>query len=56
MRKFRTVAAIVAMVITGFGGLFLGAYLGDPMGGVITGVLLSGIACLICTLDNGGRP
>lgn len=52
MKKFRTVAAVVIMLICGFIGLFLGAYLNDPMGGVILGVLISGIACIIYTIDN----
>lgn len=55
MKKLRTVVAVIIMLICGFMGLFLGALLNDPMGGVILGVLVSGIACIIYTIDNSNN-
>ena len=40
------------MVIAGIVGFFVGAYLSDAMGGAILFSLISGIACLIYTIDN----
>lgn len=52
MKKFRTVAAVIIMLIFGFIGLFVGALLNSAIGGVISGVLISGIACVIYAIDN----
>ena len=56
MKMFRTVAAVIIMLIAGFIGLFLGALLNSTIGGVILGVLISGIACIIYNIDNGNNP
>lgn len=52
MNNFRTVASVIIMVIAGIVGFFVGAYLSDAMGGAILFSLISGIACLIYTIDN----
>ena len=52
MKKFRTYFSILIMFICGFAGMFLGAVLGDTTGGILAGILISGIACLIYTIDN----
>ena len=56
MKMFRTVAAVIIMLVAGFIGLFLGAFLNSLIGGIILGVLISGIACIIYTIDNGNNP
>lgn len=55
MKKSRTLAAVVIMLISGFIGLFIGALLNNSVGGVILGVLISGIACIIYTIDNSNN-
>ena len=52
MKKFRTVASVMIMLLCAFAGLFLGAYLNNAIGGCILGALISGIACIIYVLDN----
>lgn len=52
MSKFRTVVAVIIMILCGVAGLFLGATLNNAIGGGILGVLISGIACIIYVLDN----
>lgn len=53
MKIFRTVAAVVLiMSIFSFIGFFMGALLNNPVVGVILGVLISGIACIIYTIGN----
>ena len=57
MKMFRTVAAVIIMLIAGIIGLYLGALLNSPpIGGIILGVLISGIACIIYNIDNGNNP
>lgn len=56
MKRFRTAAAaVVIMLISGFTGLLAGTFLNAPTGGVISGVLISGIACVIYTIDNSNH-
>lgn len=55
MKKFRTVAAVVIMLIFGLIGFFIGALLNNSIGGAILGVLISGIACIIYTIDNSNN-
>ena len=45
MSKFRTVVSVIIMIIAG-------AFLNDAMGGAILFSMISGIACIIYTLDN----
>lgn len=52
MKKFRTVVSVMIMLLCAAAGLFLGASLNNAIGGSILGALISGIACLIYTLDN----
>lgn len=52
MKKHRTAVAVVIMLIFGFIGLFIGILLNNAVGGVISGILISGIACIIYTIDN----
>lgn len=52
MKKLRTVASIIIMLLCAVAGLFLGASLNNAIGGCILGVLISGIACIIYVLDN----
>lgn len=56
MKMFRAVAAVVIMLIAGVVGMYLGALFNDLMGGIISGVLISGIACVIYTIDNINSP
>lgn len=48
----RVVVAVVLMALSAFAGLFLGAVLGNTLGGMILCVLISGIACIIYSLNN----
>ena len=52
MKKFRTVASIVIMIIAGIIGLFVGASMNEALNGAILFSLISGIACIIYTIDN----
>ena len=52
MKNFRTYVSVLIMFMCGFVGMFLGAVLGDTVGGILAGILISGIACLIYTIDN----
>lgn len=55
MKKFRTIAAVVIMLIICVIGFFIGSFLNNPIGGAILGVLISGIACIIYTIDNSNN-
>lgn len=55
MKEHRTAAAVVIMLIFGFIGLFIGILLNNAVGGIISGILISGIACIIYTIDNGSN-
>lgn len=52
MNVFRTAVSVIIMVVCSAAGLFIGASLGSAVGGCILGALISGIACIIYTLDN----
>lgn len=52
MSKFRTVVSVIIMIIAGFVGFIAGAFLDNAMGGAILFSMISGIACIIYTLDN----
>ena len=52
MDKFRTVVSLIIMVISAFAGSIVGAFLNDTVGGAILFTLISGIACIIYTVDN----
>ena len=48
----KTIASVIIMIISSVAGLFLGALLNNAIGGMILLALVSGIACIIFTLDN----
>ena len=52
MDKFRTVVSLIIMVISAFAGFIVGAFLNNAMGGAILFALISGISCIIYTVDN----
>ena len=52
MKKFKTVLAVIIMVIAGIVGFFIGATLDAAMGGAILFSMITGIACIIYTIDN----
>ena len=52
MKKFKTVLAVIIMVIAGIVGFFIGATLDEAMGGAILFSMVIGIACIIYTIDN----
>ena len=52
MKKFRTVASVITMVIAGTAGFFIGAALNNALGGAILFSMIAGIACVIYTIDN----
>ena len=52
MKKFRTVASVITMVIAGIAGFFIGAALDNALGGAILFSMLAGISCVIYTIDN----
>lgn len=52
MDKFRTAVSLIIMVISAFAGAIVGAFLNNAVGGAILFALISGIACIIYTVDN----
>ena len=52
MKKFRTVASIIVMVLAGITGFFVGISPNDGFGGAILFSLIAGIACVVYTVDN----
>ena len=52
MKKFRTVASVIIMVIAGIVGFFIGAFLNEPMAGTILFSIIAGIACIVYAIDN----
>ncbi len=52
MKKFKTVLAVIIMGIAGIVGFFIGATLDEAMGGAILFSMITGIACIIYTIDN----
>lgn len=52
MKKFRTVVSVVIMMIASIIGLFVGATMNEALNGAILFSLISGIACIIYTIDN----
>ncbi|MCD8100762.1 MAG: hypothetical protein LUE06_09355 [Oscillospiraceae bacterium] len=52
MKKFRTAAAVIIMLICAMAGFFAGAFLGNAMAGAILFSLIAGIACVVYTVDN----
>ena len=52
MKKFRTIADVIIMVIAGIVGFFVGACVNEAMTGGVLFSMISGIACIIYTIDN----
>ena len=52
MKKLRTVASLIIMIIAGIVGLFVGAFFNEAIGGAILFSMIAGIACVIYTIDN----
>ena len=48
----KTVVSLIIMLLASFAGLFLGGMLGDMLGGMILLALISGIACIIYTIES----
>ncbi len=55
MKKFRTAASLIIMIISGIVGFFIGAFLDDGLSGAILFSLIAGISCIIYTIDNRGE-
>ena len=49
---FKTVVSVIIMVVASIAGMFLGALFNNATGGMILLALISGIACIIHSLDN----
>lgn len=52
MNKFRTVAAVIIMVLASIAGFFVGTALGDGLIGSVLFAVILGFACVIYVLDN----
>ena len=52
MKKFRTIVSLIAMVLAGVVGFFVGSALENAFGGAILFSLIVGIACVVYTIDN----
>lgn len=53
MNEFRTVVSVILMVITGIVGFFVGgAVFDEALNGAILFSMITGIACIIYTIDN----
>ena len=50
MRK--TIISLIIMIVSSCIGLFVGGMLNNMVGGMILFALISGIACIIHTLEN----
>ena len=55
MEWFRTVGAVIIMVIAAAVGFFAGAALDDAMGGMILFAVIAGFGCTVYAIDNHGR-
>ena len=49
---FKTVVSVIIMVVASIAGMFLGALFNNAIGGMILLALISGLACIIHSLDN----
>ncbi len=52
MKKFRTAGAAIIMALAAVIGIFVGAALGDAVGGAILFALITGIGCVVYAIDN----
>ena len=51
-KKFRTVASLIVMLLSGAAGFFIGAALGNAWGGATCFSMIAGIACVVYAVDN----
>ncbi len=52
MKKERTIVSVIIMILAGIIGFFIGSALDNSFGGAILFSMISGIGCIIYTLDN----
>ena len=52
MRKFKAVDAVCIMVLAGIVGFFMGAFLGNSMGGAILFSIVAGFACVVHAIGD----
>ena len=52
MKKFRTAGAVIIMALAAVIGIFVGAALGDAVGGAILLTLIAGVGCIVYAIDN----
>lgn len=52
MSKFRTVVAVILMLLAAAVGFFAGAAMNNCFGGAILFALIAGLACVVYTIDN----
>ena len=52
MKEFRTVCSVIIMLLAAFVGLFVDVALNEKLNCPILFALISGIACIIYTIDN----
>ena len=48
----RTVISLIIMILSSIVGMFIGGLLGNMVGGMILFALISGLACIIHTLES----
>ena len=52
MKKFGTAVSLIIMVLSAVAGFFVGSTIDNAFGGAILFALISGIACIVYTIDN----
>ncbi len=52
MKKYRTIASVIIMILVGIIGFFVGATLDNSFGGAILFSMIAGMACIVYSLDN----
>ena len=52
MKKEKTIVSVIIMILVGIIGFFIGSALDNSFGGAILFSMISGIGCIIYTLDN----
>ena len=51
MKKFRTAASVITMLIAGTAGFFIGAALDNALGGAFLFSMIAGFGCVIYTIE-----
>ena len=52
MKKEKTIVSVMIMILAGIIGFFIGATWDNSFGGAILFSMISGIGCIVYTLDN----